>query len=144
MLSIFKEARDYVANHLIIENICIEKMCKQLFFTKLILGIILKGGWLRIKWFIKVQKNQWLFLNSRSIVICRWTKSYQIYYGSFLSIYLLVPVLVSWSKIFWFGYCPDFRPDLFVFDFLSLLLTSDLLFQFLYLLIFGAVGSARQ
>ena len=53
-------------------------------------------------------------------------------------------VLVLWPKTSWFKLCPNFQSDLFVFDFLSLLLTSDLLFQSLCLLVFGVVGSAKQ
>ena len=53
-----KEIGDHVANHVIIGNVLIKKICKQLFSTKLMIGIILKGGQSYAESYIEVQKDQ--------------------------------------------------------------------------------------
>ena len=50
------EVEGHGANHVTIENVFIEKICKQLFLTKLMMDIILRGRQSRIKDYTKVQK----------------------------------------------------------------------------------------
>ena len=71
MLSMLREAEGHVANHVIIENIFIKKVRKQLFLTKFMMRIILRGRRSYDKWFIKVQKDQQLFSSLRLIIICK-------------------------------------------------------------------------
>lgn len=52
------EVKGYMTNHMIIENVCIKKVYKQLFSTKLIMEIILKREWSHAKSYIEVQKDQ--------------------------------------------------------------------------------------
>lgn len=56
MLSVLGKAGDHVNNLMIIGNVFIEKVCKQLFSTKLMIRIILKEGQSYAKNYIEVQK----------------------------------------------------------------------------------------
>lgn len=54
MLDMLEESKKHVTNHIIIRSVFIEKVYKQLFLTKLIIGIILKGGQSHAKSYIEV------------------------------------------------------------------------------------------
>lgn len=58
MLSIFGEVGGYMANHVIIKNVSIKKMYKQLFLIKLMIGIILRREQSCAKSCINIQKDQ--------------------------------------------------------------------------------------
>lgn len=50
------ETRGHMANHVIIGNIFIKKVYKQPFLTKLMMGIILRGGQSRAKGYIEIYR----------------------------------------------------------------------------------------
>lgn len=54
MLNMLKETKGHMANHVIIGNVFIKKVCKQLFLIKLIMNIILRGRQLHAKGYTEI------------------------------------------------------------------------------------------